>query len=258
MLISNPSNKKSFNLTYKIMHMVEWFGFTTVQIIYYILLSILPYSVFAVAYWLKAKNYERWFIRKFIHVIGIMSVGLYSLLLFKIEAIIFVALLIGVIALALSFTPLNFIITTAKMTTRDGENWMETFVNFLSTFLAIVGLFYYLQNFPQYFRAIYLTSVAALAFGDGLAELIGRRYGKIQYRIFTKKTIEGSVTVLTASFISGVLIFSFFDVISAKVIWYLTISSFIAMVLEAVSLKFFDNLIIPWGVALYLVGVLGR
>lgn len=89
-----------------------------------------------------------------------------------------------------------------------------------------------------------IMAMAALGWGDGLAPLIGTRYGKMKYKILSQKSVEGSLTVLLASFLAGCL----FVWLLAPDQFNLTrilIFSVAATIAEGISPKELDNFFIP-------------
>lgn len=79
--------------------------------------------------------------------------------------------------------------------------------------------------------------IYALAFGDGLASLAGKMYGKRVIPHTAGKTIVGSLTCFVAIFISTFLITENIFV----ALWI----ALVGMIIELLPLKDFDNLIIP-------------
>lgn len=79
--------------------------------------------------------------------------------------------------------------------------------------------------------------IYALAFGDGLASLFGKLFGKRRIPFTSGKTYIGSITCFVAVFIS-----SFFV---CKNLLYSLLIAFVAMVLEMLPLKDFDNVLLP-------------
>jgi len=80
-------------------------------------------------------------------------------------------------------------------------------------------------------------AIYALAFGDGIASLIGKFFGKIRPDFLFGKSLEGSlacfsVVLVSALAVSGSLRIAF-------------IAAFTAMIVEALPLKDYDNLAIP-------------
>ncbi|MFY9605201.1 MAG: phosphatidate cytidylyltransferase [Thermoplasmata archaeon] len=106
-------------------------------------------------------------------------------------------------------------------------------------------------------------AIAAMSFGDGMGELIGRRFGKRQY--MPHRTVEGSLAVFLATLASIVVIsWFYFDVIgyaggSAPALmlpFAASVAGFVALV-EAVTPGSVDNLVIPMVVAgfMHIMGV---
>ena len=79
--------------------------------------------------------------------------------------------------------------------------------------------------------------IFALAFGDGLASLAGKLFGRIKIPHTGGKTLEGSLTCFTAVFISTFIV-SRNPVVSLLV-------ALLAMLIEVFPLGDWDNMIIP-------------
>jgi dolichol kinase len=101
-------------------------------------------------------------------------------------------------------------------------------------------------------------AIAAMSFGDGMGELIGRRYGKMEY--LPHRTIEGSLAVFFATLVSIVVIGVFyFDLVGYAatappdmlVPFAAAVAGFVAC-LEAIAPGEIDNLVIPLVLAGYL------
>jgi phytol kinase len=112
---------------------------------------------------------------------------------------------------------------------------------------VLVGCFWHLQQ-PQY-AAI---GILVMAWGDGLAALIGQRYGKHKYQVFgAQKSWEGSLTMAVVSYIvcSLILLFTLGNVWQT---WLVSLAvALIATGLEAFSLLGVDNLTVPLGSAAF-------
>ena len=90
--------------------------------------------------------------------------------------------------------------------------------------------------------------IFALSFGDGLASLFGKLFGKIKIPFTQGKSVAGSLTCFTAIFISSFLLLYF----SKANLQFLTDYSSLSLILAAVGmgiellpLRDFDNLLIP-------------
>jgi phytol kinase len=109
----------------------------------------------------------------------------------------------------------------------------------------LVACFWYVQK--PYFAAL---GILIMAWGDGLAALIGQRFGKHKYTIFgAHKSWEGSGAMALASFIICILIFLGVQ----GNIWQTWVISLVvavfATVLEAISFLGIDNLTVSLGSA---------
>ena len=83
----------------------------------------------------------------------------------------------------------------------------------------------------------YTVGIFSLAFGDGLASLAGKLFGRITIPFTKGKTVAGSLTCFTAVFVSSWCV-------TKNTLASLIIASF-AMFIEVLPLKDFDNLLIP-------------
>lgn len=81
------------------------------------------------------------------------------------------------------------------------------------------------------------VGIYALSFGDGLASLVGKIFGRIKIPFMQGKTIAGSLACFTAVLISTFCV-------SKDPLMSLFIA-FCAMIIEVLPLKDYDNLIIP-------------
>ena len=79
--------------------------------------------------------------------------------------------------------------------------------------------------------------IFALAFGDGLASLGGKLFGRIKIPHTGGKTLEGSLTCFAAVFVSTYII-TRLSIVSLIV-------AFVAMLIEVLPLGDWDNMIIP-------------
>jgi phytol kinase len=110
----------------------------------------------------------------------------------------------------------------------------------------LVGYFWYLHK-PEYAA----LGILIMAWGDGLAALIGQRFGKHKYYLFgVNKSWEGSLTMTVVSYLVSVII-----LLAARgnswQIWLVSaLVSILATLLESVSFWGIDNLTVPIGSAI--------
>lgn len=109
----------------------------------------------------------------------------------------------------------------------------------------LVAWFWHIEQ-PQY-AAI---GIMVMAWGDGLAALIGQRFGQHKYKLFgAQKSWEGSLTMALVSFIisSGILLSVEGNIWPT---WVVSLAiAFAATSLEAISFLGIDNLTVPLGSA---------
>lgn len=92
-----------------------------------------------------------------------------------------------------------------------------------------------------------VLAMAILGWGDGMAPVIGSRYGKIKYQILSPKSVEGSLTMFVSAFVASLLLIQFIVPQEYNFNRILILSA-IATVAEGISPKELDNFIIPLAV----------
>ena len=100
------------------------------------------------------------------------------------------------------------------------------------------------QNVPQYT----VIGILIMAWGDGMAAIIGQRFGRHIYQIKgISKSWEGSLAMTTAAFIvTQLVLLSVLD--NSWQIWLISfVVAIVATALEAFSILGIDNLTVPLG-----------
>lgn len=125
-----------------------------------------------------------------------------------------------------------------------GRQSLGTFFYSLS-FGILIAWFWYLQQ-PQYA----VLGILVMTWGDGLAALIGQRFGKHKYKVFgAEKSWEGSLTMMLVSYLVSSLILVGTQGNSWQN-WVISLLvALIATALEAFSFLGIDNLTVPLGSA---------
>ncbi|MGP0127960.1 MAG: diacylglycerol/polyprenol kinase family protein [cyanobacterium endosymbiont of Rhopalodia musculus] len=123
---------------------------------------------------------------------------------------------------------------------------------FYAVSIGILTYWFWIVNKPQY-TAI---GILIMAWGDGMAAIIGKRFGRHPYQILgIKKSWEGSLTMMGVSFfVTSIILFFTGESINLILITSLLVSV-IATGLEAFSKWGLDNLTVPLSsaiVAFYL------
>jgi phytol kinase len=109
-------------------------------------------------------------------------------------------------------------------------------------------------------REIIAMGILAMSYGDGLASLIGIKYGTRKYRVFKDtKSYVGSIAMFVVTFLLLVIALLFYSVsVTPRVLAYLLCMSGVATVVEGVTPLGLDNLSVPFVVAVmywaFLVG----
>lgn len=110
----------------------------------------------------------------------------------------------------------------------------------------LVGYFWYLHK-PEYAA----LGILIMAWGDGLAALIGQRFGKHKYYLFgVNKSWEGSLTMTVVSYLVSVIILLAARGSSWQIWLVSALVSILAALLESVSFWGIDNLTVPIGSAI--------
>jgi phytol kinase len=125
-----------------------------------------------------------------------------------------------------------------------GRKSLGTF--FYAISIGILVAFFWYINKPQYAALGVLT----MAWGDGFAAIIGRRFGKHKYQLFGgTKSWEGSLTMTLISYvISSLILLS----VEGNIwqVWVISlIVAIVATALEILSFLGVDNLTVPLGSA---------
>ncbi|NJK99877.1 MAG: phosphatidate cytidylyltransferase [Spirulinaceae cyanobacterium RM2_2_10] len=125
-----------------------------------------------------------------------------------------------------------------------GRQSLGTF--FYASSIGILCGYFFPQQLPQY-AAI---GILVMAWGDGLAAIIGRQFGRHPYKIAgNQKSLEGTLAMLTASFLVTFVILGLADS-SWATAWPVALAiALAATLLETFSQFGIDNLTVPVGSA---------
>lgn len=100
------------------------------------------------------------------------------------------------------------------------------------------------QDTPQYAA----VGILVMAWGDGMAAIIGQRFGKHTYQVWEiNKSWEGSLAMAGVSFIVTMLILFFVEGNSWQAWSISLVVALVATILEAFSKLGMDNLTVPLG-----------
>lgn len=99
--------------------------------------------------------------------------------------------------------------------------------------LGVMLCAYFFHNAPVPMTC----GIFALSFGDGLASLAGKTFGRLEIPFTTGKTVAGSLTCFVSIYLSSFLVCQ-----NASASLVCAVSG---MIIEMLPLKDFDNIIIP-------------
>ena len=147
----------------------------------------------------------------------------------------------------IAIAPLLFFTVVNLLTLKRGTGQMNQVerisygtVYYPISLLILVGLFF--EREPM---ALVAGSMV-LAWGDGMAALVGRRYGKTFYtRGAIKRSFEGSIAMFLFSFLVLTSTFLIYALPAWIAISYGFLLANIAALIEAVSYRDLDNVFIP-------------
>jgi dolichol kinase len=93
------------------------------------------------------------------------------------------------------------------------------------------------------------VGIIPMAYGDGMASIIGKRFGKIKYKVAAEKSLEGSAAMFLFSLVGLFISIAYFSVFYPFAVFSKTAAILaavlVATVIEGVSPMGFDNLTIP-------------
>ena len=105
------------------------------------------------------------------------------------------------------------------------------------------------------------AGILPMAYGDSAASLVGERYGKTKYKLIASRSLEGSIAMFLASFLSVVASLAFFSTLYSLLSLDWIVAAFavatVTTVTEALSPKGSDNLTVPAVGALMLLMLAG-
>lgn len=89
-----------------------------------------------------------------------------------------------------------------------------------------------------------VLSMAVLGWGDGLAPIFGMKLGKMKYKVFIEKTVEGSLAFFTGSALAGIFFVWLIIPLSFNLSTILIVA-LAATIVEGLSPREVDNILIP-------------
>ncbi|NHJ38390.1 MAG: hypothetical protein FK731_00050 [Asgard group archaeon] len=193
---------------------------------------------------LRNTSFQIWVIRKIIHFMGGTFIGFIVLLFDTLLGIIIGLCIFLAMFLLLIFTS-KFKILKEYIILKECREDEGSFAFLFNTILTLIILFIILIVFNNY-PAIFTASALIVSWADTSGEIVGRLLPIYKYKIFNKKSLSGSLAVFLTSFLVFFLIvFSFNFILPTFWFWRIILGSFLCTIIEALSWKWSDNLLLP-------------
>ena len=181
--------------------------------------------------------------RKFIHI-GVSNWWILAMIFFKGENAVWFAIIPPITFIVLNY--LSYRLNLLKAMERGGKGNLGTVYFPISLLILVILTFGVLEQ-----PFIGAVGILVMGYGDGLAAVIGTKYGK--HKIAFGKSIEGSLTMFLASFAVAITILLISGVPNPYLIALGV--AVIASIIELVTPKGLDNLSVPLitSLALYVL-----
>lgn len=184
--------------------------------------------------------------RKFIHI----GVSNWWFLMFYYFDNLWIALIAPFIFILLNYY--SYKTNLIKSMEREGKGNLGTVYFPIALFILVI--FSFIVNNPFYGG----VGILVLGYGDGLAGLIGSKFGKT--KVYHDKTLAGLLTMFIASFVVILLLFMIYTPITGVVVYLFSfVIAITASLVELFTKKGLDNLTVPFVVTLLtylLVGLI--
>jgi phytol kinase len=110
----------------------------------------------------------------------------------------------------------------------------------------LIAIFWPLKH-PEYA----VIGILVMAWGDGLAAIIGQKWGRHPYQVLgNSKSLEGTATLLLVSYIITTIIL-YITHGNLPIVWFVGIPvAIVAVILESISQFGIDNITLPLGAAM--------
>jgi len=185
--------------------------------------------------------------RKFLHMmIGNLPfiIPFFSFNTFPLNFPFFIAApFVLVTFLASPYSPSKSIHEKMKGLSVLGEGGHQLGLVFYAISYTVLAFFFAAQPY------VIAAGILPMAYGDASAALVGEKYGRRRYRVFAKKSLEGSIAMFIVSFVSlagSLVFFSFLYPISlfGSILAALAVA-LVAVLAETFSPLGLDNLTVP-------------
>ena len=218
--------------------------------------TVVIFLTLSSVYLLHYLKFEPWQVRKLSHMLLHCVLAFFPYFFDNLFDLIVTLSITMFLLLVFSLIPkIRFVPNLIIKCTREGDKNSEMVFNSVLTGIAVLIIFVLTLERTYIFTAAFLT----VSLGDGLGEMIGRPYGKIKYKIFKERSLEGSLSVFIGTAISISVTLAFNVMLDITALWKIIVIAVVGTIVEACNYKFLDNITLPSIVALlmYLFFALG-
>ncbi len=232
-------NYFSLNLTYN-----------ETDLLYAIISAIVGFYLLITLLIMKKAAFPIWVTRKTIHFLGGTYIAFIINFVQSIWAVILSAIFFGCIFLIFVFSSKFHILNEyfVLKECRDNESNFTFLFNTISTLLSMLLLYVVFNDYP----GVFMAGALIISWADTAGEVIGKNLPFVKYKIFNKKTISGTIAVFLTSLVSFFITIKFceffYDDINFTTswLWKITIGSILCTLVESLSWKWFDNILLPF------------
>jgi len=187
------------------------------------------------------------FTRKFVHI----AIGTWAWPTFHIFQSVWWAMALPALFIGINFASYKLKFFAAIEESDTGN--LGTIL-FPLSFVILLGAFWNAEP-----RAPAIIGLWVLAWGDAFAAIIGRRYGRLKYRVFgEERSLEGSFAMYVFGFLATLTVLCL-ELPAQPLMDRVIVATVVAVgctLLEAIALRGTDNVLIPLGgaaIAFYLL-----
>ena len=176
--------------------------------------------------------------RKFIHI-GVSNWWIIAMLFFD---NVYFAVIPPITFIILNYA--SYKMNLIKSMERGGKGNLGTVYFPISLLVLVLLTFTDIIGASPYIGAM---GILIMGYGDGLAAVVGKKYGK--HPLAFGKSIEGSLTMLVVSFVISILILIRYQSVMTALIVSIGVTG-VATLIELYTPKGLDNLSVPLGAAI--------
>ncbi len=120
---------------------------------------------------------------------------------------------------------------------------------YYAVFMIVAAVFFWVCNpLTDDHSPVGIVCMMSLAFGDGLADIVGRTADKMKFTVFAQKSVPGTLAMLVGSLVFSFVALAAFGFDLEHLVVITIIACVVATLAEVLSPKETDNILIPLAV----------